>query len=365
MSHKAVIGLGFGDEGKGMVTDYLCSQNPNSLVVRFSGGHQAGHTVYNKNINHVFSNFGSGTLRNIPTCWSEFCTIDPCGIINELIELHNKNIYPVLYINSKCPVTTPYDKLNNQNSKQNIKHGTCGVGFGSTIKREEDNYSLLYEDLFFPKIIIEKLKLIQEYYSSKITIQNNIIQKFIQDCKTIRHYFSIHEIPLYNNIIYEGSQGLLLDQKIGFFPYVTRAYTGSKNLLKLYEYPEINLVTRAYQTRHGNGPMTNENIPLKLINNKKETNKQHKYQGKFRTTILDLDLIKYAINKDDYIKSCRKTLFITCIDQLKEFSFTFNEKLIISSNIEEFVKNIIIYLNENINNIFINDSIYGNFKKII
>ncbi len=60
---RAVIGLGFGDEGKGITTDYLCSRANNPLVIRFSGGQQAGHTVVNKFGKHTFSNFGSGTLR--------------------------------------------------------------------------------------------------------------------------------------------------------------------------------------------------------------------------------------------------------------------------------------------------------------
>lgn len=129
-----VIGLGFGDEGKGMVTDFLCSHLPSSkIVTRFSGGHQAGHTVELKGYRHVFSNFGSGTLRGIPTYWSERCTVDPIGLVNELTILLNQGFKPRLYINQNCPITTPYDK-----SVQQIKNregvnqfNTCGVGFGS------------------------------------------------------------------------------------------------------------------------------------------------------------------------------------------------------------------------------------------
>jgi len=81
----AVIGLGFGDCGKGMVTSYLCSQTENPVVVRFSGGHQAGHTVYHKNgEGHICSNFGAGVLQGVPTFWSDKCTVDPIGIVNEM-----------------------------------------------------------------------------------------------------------------------------------------------------------------------------------------------------------------------------------------------------------------------------------------
>ncbi len=97
MKNYAVIGLGFGDEGKGMFTDILCSRLYQPIVVRFSGGQQAGHTVYkDRKVSHVFSNFGSGSFRKVPTFWSRFCTMDPVGILNELSILKTKNVNPLL-----------------------------------------------------------------------------------------------------------------------------------------------------------------------------------------------------------------------------------------------------------------------------
>ena len=84
MKHpKIVIGLGYGDEGKGRTVDYLCSQNPNSIVVRFSGGQQAGHTVMTNGIKHIFSNYGAGTLQGCPTYISEHATIYPLTMLME------------------------------------------------------------------------------------------------------------------------------------------------------------------------------------------------------------------------------------------------------------------------------------------
>ena len=72
MSHSIVIGLGFGDEGKGITTSYLCKKlEGTKIVVRFNGGHQAGHTVVFNGKRHIFSSWGSGTLQGIPTYWSE------------------------------------------------------------------------------------------------------------------------------------------------------------------------------------------------------------------------------------------------------------------------------------------------------
>lgn len=73
-----VLGSFMGDEGKGQTVHNICAKNPeNSLVIRFSGGHQVGHTVKYGDLMHTFSNFGSGTLLGVPTYWSEYCTVDP------------------------------------------------------------------------------------------------------------------------------------------------------------------------------------------------------------------------------------------------------------------------------------------------
>ena len=114
MNNKVVIGAGFGDEGKGLFTDYLCRNCENPLIIRFSGGQQAGHTVVADGLHHVFSNFGSGTLQGAPSYFSRFCTIDPVGIMNELDILMDKVMSPKLFIDVRCPVTTPYDIRRNQ-----------------------------------------------------------------------------------------------------------------------------------------------------------------------------------------------------------------------------------------------------------
>lgn len=328
----AVIGLGFGDEGKGVLTDYLAGSVEGSVAVaRFSGGHQAGHTVEYKNIRHVFSNFGSGSLRGIPTIWSRFCTVDPVGICRELKVLRSKGVDPSLYIDPNCPITTPYDKLANTSCRTTISHGSCGVGFGATIEREEKLYSLLAGDLLYPSIFWTKLKLIKDYYGFPTNPQNltnqiqlaaekdfdSAVQQLLNEPKIKVGYYPAE------TIIYEGSQGLMLDKNIGFFPHVTRSNTGTEYLRKLGVCPELYLVTRCYQTRHGNGPMTNENIPHNIIRDPKETNVSHQYQGDFRISLLDMDLIRYAISRDVGIKKFK--LAITCLEHLDgPFQFTYN-----------------------------------------
>ena len=324
MRQVAVIGAGFGDEGKGKVVSHLCSESPNPLVIRFCGGHQAGHRVIFNGIDHIFSNFGSGTLQNIPTYWPKYCTFDPVGFHNEHLILQEKGINPLIYLDGRCPVTTPYDKVVNLSKEYYNSHGTCGVGFGQTLQREQDCYSLTIQDLFYPEIFEIRLDLIQQYYNS-IQLDTVVLKDFVENCRLLpkadfaKLVYDLDEVVnKHESIIFEGSQGLMLDQSYGFFPHVTRANTGTKNVVNMGYIPDIYLVTRAYQTRHGNGPMTSDSF-TSSVDNPYEHNRDDGHQGIFRTAPLDLSLLKYAINKDDLVRSCGYVLIITCLDVLLEY----------------------------------------------
>jgi adenylosuccinate synthase len=294
----AVIGMGFGDEGKGVVVDYLSLSNPNSIVVRFNGGHQVGHTVVKNNFRHVFSNFGSGTLNGVPTYWSKYCTIDPVGIVKEYELI--KNFDPILYIDADCPITTPYEKLLNISSLNYISNGTVGVGFGHTIEREE-KFQFRFIDLYNESVFRMKMEALKEYYKY-LPIDRKSILKFIDACYAIKRIAKLHyKIPtIYDTYIAEGAQGLLLDQHKGFFPYVTRSNTDLTNLINLGLVPdEIYAVARTYLTRHGNGPMCwNDLLSYDVFDHievdENETNKHNETQGSFRYSLWPEDLYDYS-----------------------------------------------------------------------
>ena len=358
----AVIGLGFGDEGKGMVTSYLSSYYNNPMVVRYSGGHQAGHTVNHDGIKHTFANFGSGTLQGCPTYWSKYCTVEPIGLLRELallVDEMGESVHELrIYIHDECPVTTPFDIFHNQKLEVEKMFGTCGVGFGDTLEREEDHFHLQFSDLFNPTILKIKLEMIRKYYGLFHVLKDLDMKPFMEavDILNNRAMFPADvivrvdgtDVPSHPNTIYEGSQGLLLDQDIGFFPHVTRSNVGRKRLDQfIYHYDEVWYVTRAYQTRHGHGPMTNEEHPLMLMNNKGESNLDNFYQGQFRTTILDLDLLNYALEHDQRrVRNVQsKYLVITCLDQMVHWRFTQGGEVFQMETEEEFVTNVVSGLN--------------------
>lgn len=370
MKYYAVIGTGFGDEGKGMVVSSLCKTLEKPLVVRFSGGQNAGHhVVLPTGIDHVFSNFGSGTLQGVPTYWSRFCNFDPVGFSNELNALKDKGINPVIYIDLECPVTTPFDILANRLSEKKNNHGSCGVGVGKTWEREENFYSLKVRDLFYPKILSIKLGLIRDYYNLNIEVD---MSSFILKCLDLKNiigvYFFNPPFGGYKNIIFEGSQGLLLDPKIGFFPHVTRSNL-SPAVIKELNVPvydekdlELYLVTRAYQTRHGNGPMTCSWDNKHIQNNPYEVFTEENYQGEFRKSILDLGLLFYAVNGDRFIKQSKnKTLIVTCVDLINEYSYILGDVHYKLGSLKEFLADIEL---PNLKKIYYSTDPYPGLKKV-
>lgn len=329
-----VIGLGYGDEGKGVVTSEL--SHSRTLVVRFNGGHQAGHTVVKDGVRHIFATFGSGTLNGAGTFISEFCTFYPTACLQEYLILKNKiTHFPFLAVHPMCAVTTPFDIDANIIREQKQNHGSVGVGFGETLRRHEV-LKLHARDLQYSAVLRQKLIEIWKYYKSQgLTVDYDKdpflprIEAFMDDVQSIRPILRIDSEShtwLFNHAVFEGAQGVLLDQDFGFFPHVTRSHTTSRNALKilatqwqLRKAPDVYYVTRCYMTRHGNGPFVGEEKEIKLINNEQETN-QGGFQGDFRTGEFNPDLIRYAMDCDDnYSRSLKKNLIITCLDQRPEW----------------------------------------------
>lgn len=329
---SAVIDLGFGDCGKGRTVSYLCSVTKNPIVVRFNGGHQAGHGVLYNGIRHIFSSFGSGTLQGVPTYWSKNCTFFPIAVLNEYNALKRKiGTVPKLFVHPLCPVTTPFDIIGNAKTEKINNHGSVGVGFGATLQRHESFHKIFVQDLFYEQVLTAKLRNIAKHYNPHLYeghAVDLIIDNFIKIIPQVLSIITMRDDRVIESYepIFEGAQGVLLDQDFGFFPNVTRSNTTSQNAIEMHHLDDIYYVTRTYQTRHGNGFMTNEILEFpSLKNTENETNQTHDFQGVFRKTILDIDLLNYALqcdkdfhknsNIDNFQYDTKKNLVITCVDQ--------------------------------------------------
>jgi len=344
MKSKIVLGLGFGDEGKGITTDYLCSKDPkeSKIVIRFSGGQQAGHTVIVDGVKHIHSSFGSGSLRGVPTYISEHCTVYPVSLVSEYFVLKSKCFNPKIYFHPLAKITTPMDVFINR--KKSVNKDTCGLGIGTTMTRNAELYTLRIMDLLHPDLFKEKYRVIKNnyYYGEDFSSEEyQKIEKYFFDNirfitrDKIKDYSILTE---FDQNIYEGSQGILLDQDYGLFPNVTYSKTTLKNAVEiiqnlyfddyLIDCSDIYFVTRCYQTRHGFGWMSN-NDKIELVNNNEEINVYNQYQGDFRIGELDYDLINYAIeaNRQDMKEffGFTNNLVVTCLDQRPSFIFDYDK----------------------------------------
>lgn len=346
MNAKIIIDSGFGDSGKGITTDFLCKKNLlNSIVIRFSGGQQAGHNVKIGKISHIHSNYGSGALRGAPSYYSEHCTIYPVTLYNEreilLPKLPIDVLEPKLYYHPLVRITTPADVAYNRLTEKKLEHGSCGLGVAATMKRNDiSGYKLFGIDLLHPEILYEKLRGIYWYYRGliqdiDINNFNNLFEKeILQFNRAIEelHFeiMSYNFLKKYNNLIFEGSQGIMLDMNHGIFPNVTYANTTSKNAIEICKKLEIDdieifYVTRCYQTRHGAGWMSNE-TPIQLINTEDEINVYNDWQKNFRIGEIDYNLLNHAHSIDNiYSGNVKKSLMVTCLDQRPGFEFDINK----------------------------------------
>lgn len=339
----SVIGLGYGDEGKGTVVDYLASKNPGAIVCRHSGGHQVGHTVMVGDKLHEFRHFGSGTFRDIPTLWERRCTISPLQFEIEYRQLEREfGIKPEFYCSEHCPITTLYDIAYNRAKEKQYKCGSTGVGFAATLRRTEI-VPLFAMDLEYPIVLKEKMNNISVYYLQKVSTEGILdlysdelgelykcdytLDLFMQSCEFfINNSKFDNELNtyMYDTIIYEGNQGVLLDKYHGFYPNVTYGYTTNRKA----KYDKLNTfyVSRCYGTRHGFGVLANENLDAPILKNTEfEQNHKNPWQDDFRTAILDFDMVKYAIKCDQsYYKNITSNLVITCMDQIDSPQITIN-----------------------------------------
>lgn len=305
MRARAVIGANFGDEGKGLVTDYLCSTQGAGVVVRFNGGAQAGHTVVTPDgQRHVHGHFGSGTLAGVPTYLSQFFVLNPICFFRELKDLHALGIEPKVYAHPECVVTTFADMLINQaleTKRGDGRHGSVGLGVSETIERSlVPELKITMSDLWnhistLEARLAEICGKYAEFRTGKPIREPEMLAKFIEGCWMFAEHVHPLGIAQCPDPVFEGAQGLLLDQgNKQFFPHVTRSNTGIANVRALCAQAGITdldayYVSRTYLTRHGAGPLPGEDPALSFED---DTNVEHPWQGRIRFAPLDVDSLR-------------------------------------------------------------------------
>ena len=347
---RVVIGAGYGDEGKGLLTDALAAPyGRDGVVVRFNGGAQAGHTVtLVDGRRHIFHHVSSGAFAGAKTFLSRFFVANPMLLLPELDALAAKGVTPALTLDPDAPVTTPWDMMLNQfaeTARGKGRHGSCGLGFGETLERSQHGaFALTAAMLHDAKTLPARLDAIRRRWvparlaalglapddeHQALIASTAVTERWLADLPLFLgavEIAGIETLARARAVTFEGAQGLGLDQTRGAFPHVTRSNTGLKNVLALAGEAgiaalEVTYATRAYATRHGAGPLEHALPGPPASGVQDATNIDNPWQGTIRFGHLDLDALAGRIQDDlgDARGSgitVRHKLAMTCLDQM-------------------------------------------------
>lgn len=309
-----VSGLNYGDECKGLVTNALSDKD--TLIIFASNSAQRSHTVVNGDERHAFRCFGSGTFKGAATYYSNGYMPNPSLFREEWNDLQKIGITPRVFINSDCLWVTPMDMYYNMMMSRG-KTNTTGCGAWATICRNAEiglmspPYNGTINKNRNEDVLKKNLGLIKQYYYIRTYEDIDtwffngeyLISNIIDDFYFMLNHCTIIENTLeavtdflhsYSHIIFENSQGLLLDADYSAdIEHSTPASVGCKvpvSLIKKYfkEEDDIDLnayyVTRSYLTRHGDGPMVGIECPSTVIHPEiiDRTNIFNNFQGSIR-----------------------------------------------------------------------------------
>ena len=274
MTNKAVIGLQWGDEGKGKIVDFLSEDF--DLVTRYQGGNNAGHTVIVEDVTYKLNLIPSGVIRGKFCFLGQGIVLDPEHFMNEFKKISEKIKNPQIFLSSNIPLILHYhkqlDKINESILSGESKIGTTAKGIGPAYQDKVGRKSVKLYELENHEYLKDKLHTIKKFYDpiliafdeKPIDIDETIIilSNFFQEIKNliVDNNF-IKQNFMKKKILFEGAQGALLDLDHGSYPFVTSSNTISSNIV-IGSGLQVNYETlgifKAYATRVGNGPFPSE-----------------------------------------------------------------------------------------------------------
>jgi adenylosuccinate synthase len=315
VNHVTVVDLGYGDAGKGTVVDWLCATRPVHTVVRFNGGAQAAHNVVLRDgRHHTFAQFGAGTFRpGVRTHLSRHVVVDPLALAAEADHLTSVGVPDALdrlTVDGDALLATPYHRAANrarETARGADRHGSCGLGVGEAV-----GYGLAHPDeaprvadCLAPGRLRRRLTALRDRLTAEL---GPLDVPPVEDCLAAFTAFAgrvaivdgayLAGVLRAGTCVFEGAQGVLLDEWHGFHPYTTWSTTTFANAEALLA--EAGLpgaarrlgVLRVVTTRHGNGPLVTEDPALPLTDPRNPTNP---WQGRFRFGHFDAVAHRYAL----------------------------------------------------------------------
>ncbi|MFF2082481.1 adenylosuccinate synthetase [Nocardia sp. NPDC058176] len=312
-SHLVVVDLGFGDAGKGATVDWLCSPEADlgvAAVVRFNGGAQAAHNVVADGRHHTFAQFGAGTFAGVPTLLSRHMLVEPIALAAEsdrLAALGVPDPLGLLAVDGRALLTTPIHIAANrarEDARGSSRHGSCGRGIGETAWYALEHDAPTVADCWLPAVLRAKLDRLAAHYDELVGPSAHgyesidaLVAMYGDFARAVRiaDDGELQRAAHRGRLVFEGAQGVLLDEWRGFHPHTTWSTVEPRDaramIAEIGGTAAVLGVTRTYMTRHGAGPLPTE-APLGLPEPHNDTGP---YQGAFRQGHLDPILLRYAI----------------------------------------------------------------------
>ncbi len=276
-----VLGTQWGDEGKGKIVDLLTDQV--SIVARFQGGHNAGHTLVIGGKKTVLHLIPSGILREGVSCLiGNGVVLSPEALMTEMKGLEDSGV-PVrerLRLSPACPLILPYHVALDQArevAKGDAKIGTTGRGIGPAYEDKVARRSLRLGDLFAPARFEAKLREVMALHNFTLTQYYKVPAVDVEEVLALAKVWAEELKPMVadvtdilhsarergEGILFEGAQGSLLDIDHGTYPYVTSSNTTAGGTATGSGFGPLYLdyvlgITKAYTTRVGSGPFPTE-----------------------------------------------------------------------------------------------------------
>ena len=319
MEAQIIIGKNFGDEGKGLATDYFARQAQQSgkpcLVVRHNGGAQAGHTVDRGTDRFVFHQLSSGSFRGADTLWADSFLPDLYKLREEaedFFALSGKR--PRILSGGDCRCVVIDDVLLNmalETARGSNRHGSCGMGINEAVQRSKTAFLLTLREVrgMTADALYRRLREIRSGYTAvrlkqtgldrldseyaSLLRNDNVLRNAAEGmCRSaaLTETAAPSELSTFESVIFEGAQGLLLDENyLAYAPHLTTSRTGLQQPLALCRelFPAADCravyVTRSYVTRHGAGPLPYEGqFDRTRYPVSDPTNLPNEWQGKLR-----------------------------------------------------------------------------------
>lgn len=280
MSITCVVGLQWGDEGKGKIVDILSQKF--DFVVRYQGGHNAGHTVIFGKEKFVLHLIPSGILhRGVICVIGNGVVIDPKQLLAEISQLRQRGIRIKnnIYISDRAHLILPYHRVIDNISEKGLgdnKIGTTGLGIGPCYTDKYSRTGIRVADLFNPSFFKERLKSNLAQKNILISVAGlkplewgSVYEEYLSYARQIKSYVTDTRILLlkavsgHKRMLFEGAQGTLLDVDFGTYPFVTSSNADISGLcsgigIHLNRIDTIIGILKAYTTRVGSGPFPTE-----------------------------------------------------------------------------------------------------------